>query len=580
MKLPGVEGDFGGSWGRGWRGWVGGHRFVNRLALAASPYLRQHAHNPVNWFGWGEEAFARARETGRPVLLSVGYSTCHWCHVMAHESFEDVEIAEYMNSHYVCIKLDREERPDVDAVYMTALQLLTHHGGWPMNVWLDHERRPFFAGTYFPPRDGVRGVGFRSVLEQLYEMFVREPEKIAEAAADITAGIRESAPTTAPAESLASEAILDLALENYQQRFDARQGGLRGAPENFRARYLRAFCFASTHKIVTRPFCKWRLRRCSPWPAAAFTIKSAAAFIAIRPMPNGACRTLKKCFTTMRCSCRHSSKLGSWTRDSEFARVANDTLRWTLREMLCRAAPSLPPPTPTALTPKVIRLRRRVLHLSLSELQTLLGDHVAAFFEADAEGQLGWPQRPCSRASGLVPPEWREKLFAARAERAAPSRDGQDHFRGTAFWLPPWRRAGFAFNNSAYVAQAETTIAVLLAARKGDRLVRIVGGDTLGFLDEYAAVIGALLDLFAATSKPEHLQNALALQAVLDRDFADPNGGYFATGDGHEQLLVRDKPAYDGAELSGNALAGDESTPLVRINPAKNSLLSAARSSS
>jgi len=137
--------------------------------LETSPYLRQHAHNPVNWFPWGDEAFDEARRTGKPVFLSVGYSTCHWCHVMEEESFEDLEIAAFLNERYVAIKVDREERPDVDTVYMTAVQALTGQGGWPMSVWLDADRRPYFAGTYFPARDGDRGAfrGFLSILDEL-----------------------------------------------------------------------------------------------------------------------------------------------------------------------------------------------------------------------------------------------------------------------------------------------------------------------------------------------------------------------------------------------------------------------------
>jgi len=146
--------------------------FTNRLILETSPYLRQHSHNPVNWYPWGDEAFADARRRGLPVFLSVGYSTCHWCHVMEEESFEDLEIARFLNERYVAIKVDREERPDVDTVYMTAVTALSGHGGWPMSVWLDAERRPFFAGTYVPPRDGERGAprGFLSILQALAEL--------------------------------------------------------------------------------------------------------------------------------------------------------------------------------------------------------------------------------------------------------------------------------------------------------------------------------------------------------------------------------------------------------------------------
>ncbi|MGB8930067.1 MAG: thioredoxin domain-containing protein, partial [Anaeromyxobacteraceae bacterium] len=164
----------------------------NRLARESSPYLLQHAHNPVDWYPWGDEAFDVARETGRPVFLSIGYSTCHWCHVMAEESFEDPEIAAVLNERFVAIKVDREERPDVDAVYMAATQALTGGGGWPMSVWLDHDRRPFLAGTYFPPRDGERGAlrGFLSVLRDVAEAWEKTPGRVESVAVRLADAVR------------------------------------------------------------------------------------------------------------------------------------------------------------------------------------------------------------------------------------------------------------------------------------------------------------------------------------------------------------------------------------------------------
>jgi uncharacterized protein YyaL (SSP411 family) len=166
--------------------------FTNRLALETSPYLLQHAHNPVNWFPWGDEAFAEARRLGRPVFLSIGYSTCHWCHVMEAESFEDAAIARFLNRHYVAIKVDREERPDIDAVYMSAVQQLTGAGGWPMSVWLTAAREPFFGGTYFPPRDGGRGGprGFLPLLGALSDTFQRDPDRVGQACTALVEAIR------------------------------------------------------------------------------------------------------------------------------------------------------------------------------------------------------------------------------------------------------------------------------------------------------------------------------------------------------------------------------------------------------
>src|SRR5512132_506583 len=167
-------------------------RYTNRLVLERSPYLLQHAHNPVSWWAWGDEPFEEARRTGRPVFLSVGYSTCHWCHVMERESFEDLEIARVLNERFIPIKVDREERPDVDAIYMTAVQLLTGGGGWPMSVWLTPEREPFFGGTYFPPRDGARGPGrgFLSILREVADVWTRDPGRVRAATGSLVDAVR------------------------------------------------------------------------------------------------------------------------------------------------------------------------------------------------------------------------------------------------------------------------------------------------------------------------------------------------------------------------------------------------------
>ena len=189
----------------------GAPKFSNRLLFENSPYLRQHAHNPVNWFPWSEEAFAEAKRLKRPVLLSVGYATCHWCHVMEEESFEDIEIAKFINTQYIAIKVDREERPDIDGIYMTAVQAISGHGGWPMTVWLTPEAKPFFGGTYFPPRDGARGAhkGFLSILEELRGIYQDHPERAQEAAtqlaSNINAALSQLRPGDMPAEDILSK---------------------------------------------------------------------------------------------------------------------------------------------------------------------------------------------------------------------------------------------------------------------------------------------------------------------------------------------------------------------------------------
>jgi uncharacterized protein len=206
----------------------------NRLALETSPYLRQHADNPADWRPWGDDAFEAARALGRPVLLSIGYSTCHWCHVMAEESFEDEEIARVMNDHYVAIKVDREERPDVDAAYLAAVRRLTGGGGgWPMTVWLTADRKPFFGGTYFPARDGERGIGtgFLTLLKRVHAEYTANPARFAETSEKLARTLQDTlvpAPTQRPLKALA----LNSATKRFAALFDAQNGGMIGAPKS------------------------------------------------------------------------------------------------------------------------------------------------------------------------------------------------------------------------------------------------------------------------------------------------------------------------------------------------------------
>ena len=205
-------------------------KYTNRLYLEASPYLQQHAHNPLNWYPWGDEAFETARRLNRPVLLSIGYSTCHWCHVMEEESFEDEEITQYLNEHYVAIKVDREERPDVDAIYMSAVQLMTGRGGWPMTVWLTPDREPFSGATYVPARDGDRGVrlGFFTMLQRLKSAYDDQPDQVVAASGEITKMIAARLAPTPGGTALPDGATLDAVASYYDEQFDDEFGGLRG----------------------------------------------------------------------------------------------------------------------------------------------------------------------------------------------------------------------------------------------------------------------------------------------------------------------------------------------------------------
>ncbi len=208
-------------------------KYSNRLLLESSPYLLQHAHNPVNWYAWGDAAFAAAERLGLPILLSIGYSTCHWCHVMEEESFEDEEIAQYLNEHYIAIKVDREERPDLDAIYMAAVQTITGRGGWPMTVWLLPDRSPFYGGTYFPARDGDHGrsQGFLTVIKKISDLFQNQREEIQAAGQRLTKAVQRQLQTAAGSSNLPDAALISQVMTNYKVRYDSVHGGVKGHPK-------------------------------------------------------------------------------------------------------------------------------------------------------------------------------------------------------------------------------------------------------------------------------------------------------------------------------------------------------------
>ena len=532
-----------------------GHRFVNRLALETSPYLQQHAHNPVNWYPWGDEAFAAAKALNQPVLLSVGYSTCHWCHVMEEESFENEAIAAYMNAHYVCIKVDREERPDVDSIYMSALQMITQHGGWPMNMWLDHARSPFFGGTYFPPQDSARGPGFLTVLEHLATMFANEQGQVREAAADITSALHDAAHRTSPPAAIDAERVLGQALEVYRQRFDNTHGGMAGAPKfpsSFPVRLLlRRHAKTGDEQLLTM---------------ALATLKAMAHGGIYDQLAGGFHRYAtdsawlvphfeKMLYDNALLVCAY---LDAWqiTHDSEFLWVAEDVLAYVAREMTTPDGAFFSATDADSMAANGKREEGEFFVWTTKEFRAVLGGD-----SAEAEHAFGvtaggnWEGRTILTRTALPPEKARHKLYEARAKRSPPRRDDKVLAAWNGLMVSAFARAALVTGRADYLERAQRAAHILLEMRDGDRLIRTRGTRTLGFLDDYASVIAAFLDLAEASGDVRWLTEAITLQGVLDRDFADPAGGYFMTSTAHEALLVRDKPGYDGAEPSGNSIA-------------------------
>jgi uncharacterized protein len=539
-------------------------RFTNRLVLEASPYLLQHAHNPVSWWAWGEAAFEAARREAKPVFLSVGYSTCHWCHVMERESFEDVEVARFLNEHFIPIKVDREERPDVDAVYMTAVQALTGSGGWPMSVFLDADRQPFFGGTYFPARDGDRGAarGFLTLLREIAAVWERDPPRVRSAAASLAGAVKValgSAPEGTAADVPGPE-VIEQAVRYFERSFDPVHGGVNRAPK-----------FPSN--IPVRLLLRHHRRTQDPaaLSMALFTLQRMAAGGLMDQIGGG----FHRYSTDAEWLVPHFEKMlydnallalayaEAWqaTGREDLERVTRQTLDYALREMASPEGAFY-----SATDADSEGEEGRFFTWEEREIREVLGADAGAFIEyygITAQGNFEGRNIPCVKE----PDEdaWRSlaaaraKLYAVRQGRVAPLRDEKIVASWNGLMISALAVAGRVLGEPLYVeAAARAARFVLASMRPGGRLARTFMDGACGprgFLDDHAFVAQALLDLHEATLDPLWLEEALALAEETERRFGDPRGGWFVAGDDAERLIAREKPTHDGAEPSGASIA-------------------------
>ena len=554
-------------------------RWTNRLFLETSPYLLQHAHNPVDWRPWGDEAFEDARRLGRPVLLSVGYSTCHWCHVMEEESFEDEEVARFLNEHYVVIKVDREARPDVDAVYMNAVQTLTGGGGWPMTVWLTPDRLPFYGGTYFPARDGDRGVrvGFLTLLRKLRATYDDQPDRVVEAAASLAEQVRKNLAVAATDDARPGAQTLREAVAHVRESFDETNGGTRGAPK-----------FPSN--VPVRFLLRWHRRTGDPDALRMATVTLAQmAAGGIRDHVGGG---FHRYSTDARWLVPHFEKMlydnallvlayleaHQATGRADFADVAREILRYVEREMTAPEGGFYSATDADSPAPSGRREEGWFFTWTPAELEAVLGADdaraVGAYYGVTAEGNFGGRSiLHVSRALdavagelGRTPEELaatvadaRERLYAERARRPPPLRDDKILAAWNGLMISAHARAALALGDASWADRAARAAGFVLDhMRRDGRLLRSWRDgrpEHAGYLDDYAFLVAGLLDLYEATGEVRWLREAIALDGVLAAHYEDrEGGGFFMTADDSEELLAREKPAWDGAEPSGNSV--------------------------
>ena len=556
----------------------GSAKYTNRLVLEASPYLQQHAHNPVNWFSWGEEAFSAAAALHRPILLSVGYSTCHWCHVMEEESFEDDGIARLMNERYVAIKVDREERPDIDAIYMSAVQMMTGSGGWPMTVWLTPDRKPFHGGTYFPARDGDRGarVGFLTLLVRLADIYEAEPGKAFESAERLAAEVKARlAPAAGGGPVDAS--VLARAASFYKGRFDAQFGGLTGAPKfpsslpvRFLLREANRTGEARLTGMATRTLDRMAEGGIHDQVGGGFHRYSTDAQWLVphfeKMLYDNALRTIEYL------------EAYQVTGEKRYAEVARTTLTYVEREMTSPEGAFYSAGDADSPAPSGKREEGRFFTWTPREIDAVLGPErgrvVRTWFGVTEKGNLEGRNilrtpralQQAAKELGVTPSAFekivdaaRPDLYKARARRPPPHRDDKILAAWNGLMISATSRAALVLGDEKYARAAERAASFILdKMRRRDRLFRSYKDGQLrhaAYLDDYAFVAAGLLDLFEATGEPRWLREAIALDQVLAAHFEDAaRGGFFMTSDDAEALLTREKPSYDGAEPTGSSV--------------------------
>jgi hypothetical protein len=544
-------------------------KHTNRLILQSSPYLLQHAHNPVDWFPWGDEALERAKSLGRPIFLSVGYSTCHWCHVMEAESFEDEEIAAYLNAHFIAIKVDREERPDLDAVYMRFVQSLTGGGGWPMTVMLTPEREPFFGGTYLPPRAGARGsrAGLLEVLREESARFETDPEGALRDVADASARMRARAQPSA-AGTVDPAAVLATLRQQAADVFDPVQGGARGAPKFPSAFPVRAMLWvgAGEDGATELAMAESTLRHMR---AGGIYDHVGGGFH--RYATDAAWRVPhfeKMLYDNASLALTYVEAFQA-TGEPLFEATARATLDYLLTEMQAPDGGFYSATDADSPGPDGKREEGLFFTWTTAELEAALGLDDARLAEevwnvgrgAAVDGRSILFENPAS-SRGPTPAldQVRAKLHAARARRAPPLRDDKILVAWNGLTISALARAAFVLDEPRYRVAAERSAEALLAEVRAGRPLphQLVGGKPAGlaFADDYACLGAALLDLFELTSDARWLEQAVALMDELERSFADAGaGGYYLTSAAHETLFVRDKPAHDGPVPSPSSVA-------------------------
>ncbi len=546
---------------------------VNRLAEGTSPYLQQHKDNPVAWQSWGAEAFEAARESGRPVLLSVGYAACHWCHVMAHESFENAKIAADMNRLFVNIKVDREERPDIDAIYQQALNLLGEQGGWPLTMFLTPDGEPFWGGTYFPPEPRYGRPGFPQILQAIAEVYENDRARVDKNVGAIADALQRIS-ATLPATDISTE-VTDTVAEHLLREVDPIEGGIGQAPK---------FPQCAALKLLWRA---WKRRGQEPFRDAVTNTLTRMSQGGIYDHLGGGFaryavdnRWLVPHFEKMLYDNAQMIELLTWawqdTGDPLFEQRVRETAAWSLREMIADADGTGGTPSgafASTLDADSEGEEGKFYVWSAPEIDAVLGADAPFFKEAyDVTPNGNWEgktilnrshapkMRPASEEKFLA--ACRDKLVQVRARRVWPGWDDKVLADWNGLMIAALARAAPVFNAPEWLEAARRAFAfVTETMTETDRLKHAWRHGRLahpGLLDDYANMSAAALALAEATGQSAYVTQAEDWVKVLDRYYWDSDsGGYFLTAADTERLIVRTKSAHDNALPAGNGVMAE-----------------------
>lgn len=546
----------------------------NHLIMEKSPYLLQHAYNPINWYPWGKEAFAKAKEEDKPIFFSCGYSTCHWCHVMERESFEDEEVAEILNKHFVAIKVDREERPDVDNVYMTVCQALTGSGGWPMTIIMGPDKKPFFAGTYFPKHSIPQRAGLMDILNAVQQKWQTDRQSITETADQILGAI-SSRKQRGDAGTLTTE-VLDAAFKQLKEDFDPQYGGFSTAPK-----------FPSPHNLMFMLRYWYRTDNADALNMVSKTLEGMRQGGMYDHLGYGFARYS----TDDRWLVPHFEKMlydnalltyaylegYQCTNNPDLARVAEDTLTYIMRDMTDAEGGfySAEDADSEGEEGKFYVWRQDEI---VDILGQEYGDLFCKFYEVKAYGNfehgttilnhIGYNLEEFASRIDRAPEEvevileqCRQKLFQVREQRIHPYKDDKVLTSWNGLMIAAFAKAAQVLGEAKYAEAAKGAVRFIfheLMREDGRLLARYREGEAAfpAYLEDYAYLSWGLIELYEATMDIEYLEKALHLVREMRNLFWDEAaGGFFYYGKDGESLITRPKELYDGAMPSGNSMA-------------------------